>query len=149
MYLKGVSFGKSLLMTWRGSVELPEVIIKKVRASIKLKLRPDEMDKVMRHVRVAILVYAVQNKIAHVVTVVQKVVLFDKNQNQITIDDLMVYDAVNQSSIKDDLIHINDTNVSYFMADRPVPLKFHVIITPIIPGLTDFHVGTRIQHVHF
>lgn len=148
MYLKGICFDKALLMTWRGSVELPEVIIKTVRATIKLKLRPDEAGKVSRHVRIAILVYAVQNKIAHVVTVVQKVVLFDSNQNLITIDDLMVYDAVNQQTTNEDLIHINDTNVSYFMSDR-VPLKFHIIITPIIPGLTDTHVGTRIQHVHF
>lgn len=148
MYLKGICFEKALLMTWRGSVELPEVIIKTVRATVKLKLRPDEAGKVSRHVRIAILVYAVQNKIAHVVTVVQKVVLFDSNQNLITIDDLMVYDAVNQQTTNEDLIHINDTNVSYFMSDR-VPLKFHIIITPIIPGLTDTHVGTRIQHVHF
>jgi len=147
MYLKGMCFGKAMLMSWRGSIELPEVIIKTVRATIKMKLRPEDIGKVARHVRVAILVYAVQNKIVHVVTVVQKVVLFDTNQNLITIDDLMVYDAVNQPTINEDLIHINDTNVSYFMSDR-IPLKFHVIITPIIPGLTDTHIGTRIQHVH-
>lgn len=148
MYLKGICFDKAFLMAWHDCVELPEVIIKTVRATIKLKLRQDEAGKVSRHVRVAILVYAVQNKIAHVVTVVQKVVLFDSNQNLITIDDLMVYDAVNQQTANEDLIYINDTNVSYFMSDR-APLKFHVIITPIIPGLTDTHVGTRIQHVHF
>lgn len=148
MYLKGICFGKALLMTWRGSIELPEVIIKKVRATIKLKLQQDETEKIVRHVRVAILVYAVQNKIPHVVTVVQKVVLFDTNQNMIVIDDLMVYDAVNRSTTNEDLININDTNVSYFMSDR-VPLKFHVIITPVVSGLTDTHVGTRIQHVHF
>lgn len=149
LYLKGICFGKALLATWRGSIELPEVIIKTVRANIKLQLRQDDLGKVMRHVRVAILVYAVQNKIVHVVTVVQKVVLFDTNQNMITIDDLMVYDAVNQSTINEDLIHINDTNVSYFMSDQWIPLKFHVIITPVVSGLTDTHVGTRIQHVHF
>lgn len=147
MYLKGMCFGKAMLMSWRGSIELPEVIIKTVRATIKLKLRPEDIGKVARHVRVAILVYAVQNKIVHVVTVVQKVVLFNTNQNLITIDDLMVYDAVNQPTINEDLIHINDTNVSYFMSDR-IPLKFHVIITPVIPGVTDTHIGTRIQHVH-
>jgi len=133
-------------MTWQGYIELPEVVIKTVRATIKLKLRQDETN-VSRHVRIAILVYAVQNKIAHVVTVVQKVVLLDTNQNLITIDDLMVYDAINRPSTNEDVIHINDTNVSYFMSNR-VPLKFHFIITPIISGLTDTHVGTRIQHVH-
>jgi len=148
MYLKGVCFQKGLLMTWRGSIELPEVILKTVRATIKLKLRHDEIGKVTRHVRVAILVYAVQNKIAHVVTVVQKVATFDINQNIIVIDDLMVYDAVNRLRINEELIYINDTNVSYFMSDR-VPLKFHVIITPVVSGLTDTHIGTRIQHVHF
>lgn len=148
MFLKGICFSKALLITWRGSIELPEVIIKTVRATIKLKLRQDETGKIARHVRVVILVYAVQNKIAHVVTVVQKVALFDTNQNLITIDDLMVYNAVNPPTSNEDLTHINDTNVSYFMSDR-VPLKFHVIITPIVPGLTDTHVGTRIQHVHF
>lgn len=147
MYLKGMRFGKAVLVTWHGSIELPEVIIKSVRATIKMKLRPEDVGKVSRHVRVAILVYAVQNKIAHVVTVVQKVVLFDTNQNLITIDDLMVYDAINQPTTNEDSILINDTNVSYFMSDR-IPLKFHVIITPVIPGLTDTHIGTRIQHVH-
>lgn len=141
-------FGKAMLMYWRGSIEVPEVIIKTVRATIKMKLRGGEHDLVTRrHVRIAILVYAVQNKILHVVTVVQKVVLFDKNQKVITIDDLMVFDAVNQPTTNENKIHINDTNVSYFMSDR-TPLKFHVIITPIIPGLTDTHIGTRIQHVH-
>jgi len=148
MYLKGVCFQKALLMTWRGSIELPEVVIKTVRATIKLKLRQDEMGKVMRHVRVAILVYAVQNKIVHVVTVMQKVAMFDANQNLIVIDDLMVYDAINRLTTNEELININDTNVSYFMSDR-VPLKFHIIITPVVLGLTDIHVGTRIQHVHF
>lgn len=148
MYLKGVCFGKSLLMTWGGSIELPEVINKTVRAEIKLNLQ-DKVREIKRHVHIAILVYAVQNKIAHVATVVQKVVLFDNSQLVITIDDLMIFDAVNQSSTSEDLININDTNVSYFMSDRPTPLKFHFIITPIVPGLTDIHVGTRIQHVHF
>lgn len=146
MYLSGMRFGKAMLMTWRGSIEVPEVIVKTVRATIKLKIRPED-GRISRHVRVAILVYAVQNKIVHVVTVVQKVVLFDTNQNLVTIDDLMVYDAVNQPIHNEDLIPINDTNVSYFLSDR-IPLKFHVIITPIIPGLTDTHTGTRIQHVH-
>lgn len=148
LFLKGICFGKALLSTWYGPIEVPEEIIKTVRATIKLKSRQDELNIVTRHVRVAILVYAVQNKIVHVVTVVQKVVLFDSNQNIITIDDLMVYDAVNQSTINEDLIHINDTNVSYFTSDQ-FPLKFHVIITPIVAGLTDTHIGTRIQHVHF
>jgi len=139
-------FDKAMLISWRGSIEVPEVILKTVRATIKMKYRPED-GKISRHVRVAILVYAVQNKIVHVVTVVQKVVLFDTKQNLITIDDLMVYDAVNQPKPNEDLIHINDTNVSYFLSDR-IPLKFHVIITPIIPGLTDTHIGTRIQHVH-
>lgn len=142
-YLKGICFDKALLVTWHGSLELPEAVIKTVRATIKPKLR-----KVSRHVRVAILVYAVQNKIAHVVTVVQKVVLFDTNQNVISIDDLMVYDAVVRPATNEESIYINDSNVSYFMSDRG-PLKFHVIITPIMPGLTDTHVGTKIQHVHF
>lgn len=147
MFLKGMCFGKAMLMSWRGSIELPEVIIKTVRATIKMKLRSEDIEDVSRHVRVAILVYAVQNKILHVVTVVQKVVLFDIDQTLITIDDLMVYDAVNQPTINEDLLRINDTNVSYFTSDR-IPLKFHVIITPVVPGLTDTHIGTRIQHVH-
>jgi len=60
-----------------------------------LKLRPKDVGKVVarRIVRFAILVYAVQNKIVHVVTVVQKVILFDTNQNLIAIDDLLVYDG--------------------------------------------------------
>lgn len=148
MYLKGIRFDKALLMTWRGSFEIPDVVIKTVRATIKMKLHQNEVRNVSRHVRIAILVYAVQNKIAHVITVVQKVALFDHNQNIVTIDDLMVFDAFNQPTINEDLNNINGTNVSYFGSDR-VPLKFHVIITPIIPGLTDSHIGTRIQHVHF
>jgi len=133
-------------MTWRGSIELPEELIKTVRATIKLTMPKQDRGKMSRHVRVAILVYAVQNKIAHVMTVLQKVVLFDANQILITIDDLMAYDAVNQLTTNGDMSNINDTNVSYFMSDR---IKFHVIITPIIPSLTDTHVGTKIQHVHF
>lgn len=147
--MKGIRFDKALLVTWRGSLEIPDVVIKTVRATISMKLCQDEVKNVSRHVRIAILVYAVQNKIAHVVTVVQKVALFDHNQNIITIDDLMVFDAVNQPTINEEINNINDTNVSYFRSDR-VPLKFHVIITPIIPGLTNnSYFGTRIQHVHF
>lgn len=148
MYLKGIHFDKALLMTWRGSIEVPDVVIKTVRATIRMKLRNEEIRTASRHVRIAILVYAVQNKIAHVATVVQKVAYFDHNQNTITIDDLMVFDAVNQPTTNEDLSNINDTNISYFRVDR-VLLKFRVIITPIIPGLTDCHVGSKIQHVHF
>lgn len=145
-YLKGVCYGKALLMTWRGSIVLPEVLIDTVRATIRLTIPQEERGKMSRHVRVAILVYAVQNKIAHVMTVVQKVAFFDDNQVLITIDDLMAYDAVNGLTSNGDMVNINDTNVSYFKSDR---IKFHIIITPIIPSLTDTHVGTRIQHVHF
>lgn len=148
MYLKGVCFQKSLFKTWRGSVELPEVIINTVRATIKLKLRHDEVGKVVRHARVAILVYAVQNKIPHVITVVQRVAAFEAHNNLMIIDDLMVYDALNRLTTNDESININDTNVSYFMSDR-LPLKFHVIITPIVSGLTDTHIGVSMQHVHF
>lgn len=148
MYLKGVSFGKGIMLSSDDYIEIPEVIMDTVRATIKLKLSPEEMGKVSRHVRVAILVYAIQNKVVHVVTVVQKIVLFDSNQNLVVINDLMKYDAVNQLPMNVPLVRIDDTNVSYFMSDR-FPLKFHVIITPIINGLTDSHIGTRMQHVHF
>ncbi|VVC33018.1 BTB/POZ domain,SKP1/BTB/POZ domain,BTB/Kelch-associated [Cinara cedri] len=148
LYLKGVHFDKGLLMTWRGSYEVPDKVIKTVRATIRMKSRQNEVKDTSRHVRIAILVYAVQNKISHVITVVQKVALFDQNQSVVTIDDLMVYNAFNQPTINEELNNINGTNVSYFGSDR-IPLKFHVIITPFIPGLTDSHIGTRIQHVHF
>lgn len=146
MYLNGICFGKALLMSWREDIELPEVIIKTVRATIRLNTKKEEKEKVSRLVRVAILVYALQNKISHVVSVIQKIALFNNNQNLLTIDDFMVYDAVNQPTSDKHSVHINDTNVSYLMHES---LKFHVIITPIVPGLTDTHVGTRIQHVHF
>lgn len=150
MFLRGVCFDKALLMTWRGSIELPEVIMDTVRATIKLKLQPNEIGKVSRYVRIAILVYAIQNTVSHVVTVIQKIVLFDTNQNLVVINDLMVYDAVNVNPVtmNEARVLIKDTNVSYFVSDQ-VPIKFHVIITPIISGLTDTHVGTRMQHVHF
>ncbi|XP_050542510.1 BTB/POZ domain-containing protein 17-like [Daktulosphaira vitifoliae] len=149
LFLKGICYEKSLLMTWRGSVELPEVVIKTIRATVKLKLRPDEFGKISRHVRVAILIYGVQNKVPHVITVVQKIASFDSNQNIIRIDDLMVFEGINSLTSDEEMVHINDTNVSYFMPGQPAPLKLHVIITPIVQGLTDTHIGTRIQSVHF
>lgn len=147
-YLNGVCYDQAFLVSWRGTKVLPKVVMKTVRSAIKLILPPEEIEKVSRLVRVAILVYAVQNNITHVVTVVQKVVHFDSDQTLITIDDLMVYDAINQLRINEDFVNIKDTNVSYLMCDF-IFLKFHVIITPVIPSLTDTHVGTRIQHVHF
>lgn len=146
MHLKGVWFGKAVMTGWHGDTELPDVTIKTVRASIKLQIK-EEKAKASHFVRVAILVYAFQNNISHVVSVVQKVVLFNKNQSLINIDDFMVYDALNQPTTNNGgSVHINDTNVSYFIYES---LKFHIIITPIVPGLTETHVGTRIQHVHF
>jgi hypothetical protein len=140
--LKGLWFGKALWISWSDSLVLPEMIVKMVRATIELKLKKDEKMRTFSYlVRVAILVYALQNKITHVVSVVQKVVLFNNEQVKITIDDFMVYDAINRPKT-----NINDTNVSYIIYES---LKFHVIITPIVPGLTDTHIGTRIQHVHF
>lgn len=147
MFLKGLWFGKALWISWRDSLELPEMIIKTVRATIELKLKEEEKKgRFSCFVRVAILVYALQNKISHVVSVVQKVVLFNSDQVKITIDDFMVYDAINKPTTNKNVLNINDTNVSYFMYES---LKFHIIITPIVPGLTDTHIGTRIQHVHF
>ncbi|XP_025424314.1 BTB/POZ domain-containing protein 17-like isoform X2 [Sipha flava] len=142
LFLKGLWFGKALWISWSDSLVLPEMIVKMVRATIELKLKKDEKMRTFSYlVRVAILVYALQNKITHVVSVVQKVVLFNNEQVKITIDDFMVYDAINRPKT-----NINDTNVSYIIYES---LKFHVIITPIVPGLTDTHIGTRIQHVHF
>ncbi|XP_025421083.1 uncharacterized protein LOC112691120 [Sipha flava] len=142
LFLNGLWFGKALWISWSDSLELPEMIVKMVRATIELKLKEDEKMTTFSYlVRVAILVYALQNQITHVVSVVQKVVLFNNEQVKINIDDFMVYDAINQPNT-----NINDTNVSYIIYES---LKFHVIITPIVPGLTDTPFGTSIQHVHF
>lgn len=109
-----------------------QVFTKTMRVKIDPKLQEEEKRKVSRHVRVNVLLYAVQNEIPYVATVMQNTMLFDTNH--IYISGPIAYDAVNGS------------NKGVVLRKRS-PFKMHVIITPTIPGVTDSHFGTTIQHV--
>lgn len=70
-----------------------DVLKNTICAGIKLNMKLHVYGNISRYVRIAILVYAVQNKIIHVVTVIQKVVLCDSYgkmwNNVVIIDNLM------------------------------------------------------------
>jgi hypothetical protein len=139
--LNGLWYDKALWTSGSDSLELPEVILKKVRATIELKLREYEK-KVSFYARVAILVYGRQIAITHVVSVVQKVVLFTEDQLKITIDDFMDYEELHRVGAQEAY-----SQFGYYTFGA---LKVHIVITPVALGVTDIqNIAIGIQHVHF
>lgn len=125
-----LKFGKRYI---GASVEGSQVLTKTMQVKIKPKFQPEE-GKFLRHVRVAILLYAFQNGIPYVVTVMQNTMLFDTNNTYIS--GPIIYNAVN-GPIKDVVLR------------HRIPFKLHVIIVPAISGVMDAHSGNIIEHVFY
>lgn len=106
-------------------------LIKTMRAKIEPKLLQNKI-KVPHLVRVTILLYAINNEIPRVVTVMQSTVSFEAER--IFISGPIAYGVVDELNEDEDL-------------RSQIPFKFHVIITPFVPGVKKNDYGTTIEHV--
>lgn len=107
------------------------VLTKTMRAKIKPKLQRNYVD-VPQLVHVTILLYAIHNEIPHVVTIMQSIVSF--GTERIFTSSPIAYDVVDEFKEDEDL-------------RNQIPFKFHVIITPVVPGDLKANRGIAVQHV--
>jgi len=119
----------------------PAILNKTVKVNIAQKILQESRNNA-HNVRVTILVHTFQKKSgsesAHVTSLLEQVGYFDNPDCGITFQ--IVCGAI---------ISLDETSMTDWLDDQ-IPFKFHVIITPIIPGLTDCDGNdniTRNKHV--
>ena len=72
---------------------MPETVLKTVRVAVTAK------DAEHARVRVAVLVYGIQDGIEHVVHVVSTRHIFTQDDNVLNIDEIIPYDILNDSNV--------------------------------------------------
>ncbi|KAF6206365.1 hypothetical protein GE061_017598 [Apolygus lucorum] len=97
---RGVWFPKSLLIVWRGTVEVPESVLGTVRVSITCK---DETEEYIR-VKIGLLVVGLQDGIEHIIRVVQKIFYFNKDDRLLNIDHVIPFEELNHSAVDKGLL---------------------------------------------
>lgn len=107
--------------------------------AVQIKLvREGPAEVLHRHTRATILVHTFQKRIptefSFVSSILQNVVDFESNECWVC-DEFIVCDKIS-----------NVEELDNFMANR-VPMKFNIIVTPIVLGLTDSTKMPLVQHV--
>lgn len=91
--LQGVWFRKFYLIVWQGTVEVPEAVLRTVRLAVTAK------DVEYARVRIAVLVFAVQEGIEYVVNVVSTKYIFSTDDNLLNLDDILPFDSLNDPPV--------------------------------------------------
>lgn len=90
---QGVWFRKFYLIVWQGTVEVPEAVLRTVRLAVTAK------DVEYARVRVAVLVFAVQEGIEYIVNVVSTNYIFSTDDNLLNLDDILPFDNLNNPPV--------------------------------------------------
>lgn len=90
---QGVWFRKFYLIVWQGTVEVPEAVLRTVRLAVTAK------DVEYARVRVAVLVFAVQEGIEYIVNVVSTNYIFSTDDNLLNLDDILPFDNLNDPPV--------------------------------------------------
>lgn len=90
---QGVWFRKFYLIVWQGTVEVPEAVLRTVRLAVTAK------DVEYARVRVAVLVFAVQEGIEYIVNVVSTNYIFSADDNLLNLDDILPFDNLNDPPV--------------------------------------------------
>ncbi|XP_050738861.1 uncharacterized protein LOC127009649 [Eriocheir sinensis] len=114
LYPKGVWFRKFYLIVWQGTVEVPEAVLRTVRLAVTAK------DVEYARVRVAVLVFAVQEGIEYIVNVVSTNYIFSTDDNLLNLDDILPFDNLN-----------NPPERKRYLQEPCDSLKIHIVISPL------------------
>ncbi|XP_045606440.1 BTB/POZ domain-containing protein 17 isoform X1 [Procambarus clarkii] len=122
LYPKGVWFRKFYLIVWQGTVEVPEAVLRTVRLAVTAK------DVEYARVRIAVLVFAVQEGIEYIVNVVSTKYIFSTEDNLLNLDDILPFDSLNDPPV----------SMDYYLKERKRylqepcdSLKIHIVISPL------------------
>ncbi|XP_064121520.1 BTB/POZ domain-containing protein 17-like [Macrobrachium nipponense] len=125
LYPKGVWFRKFYLIVWQGTVEVPEAVLRTVRLAVTAK------DVEYARVRIAVLVFAVQDGIEYIINVVSTKYIFSSEDNLLNMDDILPFDSLNDPSER-----------QRYLREPCDSLKVHIVISPLtdhkldVPGIT-------------
>ncbi|XP_063877167.1 BTB/POZ domain-containing protein 17-like [Scylla paramamosain] len=125
LYPKGVWFRKFYLIVWQGTVEVPEAVLRTVRLAVTAK------DVEYARVRVAVLVFAMQEGIEYIVNVVSTNYIFSADDNLLNLDDILPFDNLNDPPER-----------KRYLQEPCDSLKIHIVISPLsdpklgAPGIT-------------
>lgn len=108
LYPKGVWFQKSLLISWQGSFDVPEVVLRTVRLALTCREPPSQCTvspwdqqacssprEPCMKVKIGVLVMGVQWGIEHVMVVREQVHHFSNSERVINIDNVLDFDELN------------------------------------------------------
>lgn len=114
LYPKGVWFRKFYLIVWQGTVEVPEAVLRTVRLAVTAK------DVEYARVRIAVLVFAVQDGIEYIVKVVSTKYIFSSEDNLHNLDDILPFDSLN-----------DPVERQRYLQEPCESLKIHIVISPL------------------
>ncbi|XP_069945619.1 BTB/POZ domain-containing protein 17-like isoform X2 [Cherax quadricarinatus] len=114
LYPKGVWFRKFYLIVWQGTVEVPEAVLRTVRLAVTAK------DVEYARVRIAVLVFAVQEGIEYIVNVVSTKYIFSTEDNLLNLDDILPFDSLNDPPER-----------KRYLQEPCDSLKIHIVISPL------------------
>ncbi|XP_047498709.1 uncharacterized protein LOC125045473 [Penaeus chinensis] len=114
LYPKGVWFRKFYLIVWQGTVEVPEAVLRTVRLAVTAK------DVEYARVRIAVLVFAVQDGIEYIVKVVSTKYIFSSEDNLLNLDDILPFDSLN-----------DPVERQRYLQEPCESLKIHIVISPL------------------
>lgn len=124
LYPKGVWFKKFFLIVWQGTVEVPEAVLRTVRLAVTAK------DVDYARVRIAVLVYGLQDGIEFVTNVVTTNYIFSEEDNLLNLDDIIPFDSLNDPKER-----------AHYLQEPCEALKIHVVISPLTdPKLAKYGV---------
>ncbi|KAK4302317.1 hypothetical protein Pmani_025583 [Petrolisthes manimaculis] len=114
LYPKGVWFRKFYLIVWQGTVEVPEAVLRTVRLAVTAK------DVDHARVRVAVLIFAAQEGVEYVLSVVSTNYIFSADDNLLNLDDILPFDSLNDPPER-----------KRYLQEPCDSLKIHIVISPL------------------
>ncbi|XP_037789207.1 uncharacterized protein LOC119584586, partial [Penaeus monodon] len=114
LLFQGVWFRKFYLIVWQGTVEVPEAVLRTVRLAVTAK------DVEYARVRIAVLVFAVQDGIEYIVKVVSTKYIFSSEDNLLNLDDILPFDSLNDPLER-----------QRYLQEPCESLKIHIVISPL------------------
>ena len=116
LFPKGVWFQKCFKVNTDAMLEVPERVLRTVRASVSTKHESGE-----KRVKIGVLVIGEQDNFTHIRHVRTANYIFSENDNIVNFDDLLSFDELNDQKVKINFLSGVDRN----------SLKIHVTITPL------------------
>jgi len=116
LYPKGVWFQKCSMIFTSGTIEVPERVLRTVRASVSTKYEFEE-----KRVKIGVLVVGEQEGYIHIRHVRTANYIFSKNDQIVNFDDLLSFDELNDQKVKS----------NFLSGVNKESLKIHITITPL------------------